>query len=43
MDRGTVAFVTFSKGSLNPKMKFSHISFLKQCYFILLAQDAKGE
>lgn len=43
--REALAFVTFSKGSLNSKMvkKFSLKSFLDQDYLILLVGDTKGE
>lgn len=44
MEREAIAFVRFSKGSLNIKMvkKFSLKSFLEH-YFIILTQDTNAE
>lgn len=45
MWRQDLAFVTFSKGSLNQKLvkKLSLKSFLHQGYLIPLVQNTKGE
>lgn len=45
MERGAIAFITFSKGTLHGEVvkKFSFKSFLEQYYLVLFGQDTKGE
>lgn len=44
MERGAIASVTFSKGTLHREVvkKFSFKSFLEQYYLVLFGHDTKG-